>query len=273
MNHRLLTQKVLDNCLEYLNLEVNGMKVVCPYYMNIIEKEFLKLMNEAGISDELSGKVHQLYKENSANYGWYRGKGTAKEIESACVKIAARRGFPLENATSEGIRIFMNFVGLGVDCSGYIYNVLIKGFEELGMKNELDNSLRWADKERIGVSKASVGIFAGDASCVIPNISDLKPLDLILYKSCDGGYSHCAMVLEQEDSLFVTQSTLTSSPNGVRLDKLCIKNGMPRFDCNTVLGKTFEQRLNEGLIEFRRLKILNNLDDTGIEPVTSTMSM
>lgn len=230
-------------------------------------------MKEAGISEDMSKKVHESYKNNSANYGWYRGKGSAKEIANSCVEIALNRGFSLENATPEGTRIFMNFVGLGVDCSGYIYNVLNKAFEELGMKKEFNDSLSWADRGKMGVNKASVEVFSEGASDIISTVCDLKPLDFVLYRSPGGGYSHCAMIVEKDGELYITQSTLTSLPNGVRLDKLDIEGEKPVFDCNTVLGKTFVQRFDEGLIEFRRLKILNKLDDTGIEPVTSTMSM
>lgn len=268
-----INKKVLQNCLEYTQLDISGVQVVCPYAMNIVEDEFLGLMKEADSPEETLKRVHELYKANNANYGWYRGKGTAKEIINSCIGIATKRGFSLKNATPEGVRIFMNFVGLGVDCSGYVYNVLKKTFGTLGLEKELNDSLNWADREKTGAYKASVDIFSGDSSEVVSDILSIRPLDLVLYKSPQGGYSHCAMIVRNEKELFVTHSTLTAVPNGVRLDKLNIKNGKLELDCNTVLGKTFEQRFDEGLIEFRRLKILNKLDDTGIEPVTSTMSM
>jgi len=114
---KINNKEVFKNIQAYLNLDIYGKKVVCPYSINFVENEFLGLMRMVGIEEEKIKEVHELYKSNEAIYGWYRGKGTAKEISSATKEIAKKRNFNLESSSPEGIVEFMRLVDLGIDCS------------------------------------------------------------------------------------------------------------------------------------------------------------
>lgn len=116
----------------------------------------------------------------------------------------------------------------------YIYNVLNKAFDD---KN-FNKSLNWGDPEKMEASKASVDIFAGNASDLITDLSDIQPLDLILFKSNDGIYIHMTMIID-DHGLKITQSALTTCPNGVRIDDFSIVDGKPVVNYDTIWGKSF----------------------------------
>ena len=240
----------------YLNLKVLDYSVQCPYSINYVEEEFLSLMRDAGVSKDLIDKVHQGYKGNKSKYGWYRGKGTPEELEEAFMLLAEERGFNLQKVSEEGIREIMKLLGLGIDCSGYIYNVLLGGFRSIDMEEEFVNSLLWGDPARTGVSKASASIFAGSSSSLITDLESLSDLDLLLLKNREAKYTHIAMVLRDDEKFELTQSIFTVLPNGVRVDKLCVENNFPRFGFKVDMGTDWETLYKRGQIEFRRLKIL-----------------
>lgn len=251
-----LVSEVKKNIDRYFNLEISNQKVPCPYAINFVESEFLSLMKQVGIEEEKIKKVHNEYKENNTEYGWYRGKGTPQELEDAFVKIAELRGFNISNASVEGIREGMKLFGLGIDCSGYVYNVLLPSFERLNMKEKFIESLMWGEKEKMGVSRASVNIFAGDASILIEDLSILDDLDLLFIKNSKGMYTHIAMTLKEGEVLKMTQSVFSMIPNGVRTDNLKIENNKPIFDFNIDIGTDWNELYENGQIEFRRLRIL-----------------
>jgi hypothetical protein len=83
---------------EYLNLQLGGKSVPCPYYMNVRK-------DRMGLTALL-------------------GKGNPGEIEREVKVWAKLRGFDLEAASISQIRDFMRGKGIGIDCSGFIANVL-----------------------------------------------------------------------------------------------------------------------------------------------------
>jgi hypothetical protein len=252
MDIKELNKKVLNEINNYLNLDIYDKKFPCPYYINFIEFEFNKLMQEAGIKEEDIEKVHEKYKNGKALYGWYRGKGTAKEIENAVIQLAELREFDLKGASKEAIIEFMKILGLGIDCSGYVFNILKGAISD----KEFLNSLNWVD-EKMTVSRAGVNIFCEHASKEI-ELKEIQPLDIIIIKSkFNGENSHMGLLIKKEDGLYLTQSSLSTIPTGVRVDKFDIADGKPKFGFEYELGTTIDEFYNQGLIEFRRLNYLS----------------
>ncbi len=256
IDRRKLAKEVRRGISRYLSLRILEYSVQCPYSINYVEEEFLTLMRDAGVSKELIDKVHQGYKGNKCEYGWYRGKGTPEELEDAFLSLAENRGFNIQNISEEGIREIMKLLGLGIDCSGYIYNVLLSGFKSIGMEEEFVDSLSWGDPTRTGVSKASASVFAGCSSSLIKDLDSLSDLDLLLLKNKEEKYTHIAMVLKEDNKLELTQSIFTVLPNGVRIDGLRIENNSPVFGFKVDIGTDWETLYERGQIEFRRLNVL-----------------
>lgn len=73
---------------DYQNIKVFDKKVSCPYFINNIGFFIDFLTSKAEIDEEKARKVHDLYKERSIPYGWYRGKGTPEQISKATEEIS-----------------------------------------------------------------------------------------------------------------------------------------------------------------------------------------
>ncbi len=92
------TSKALQDLFyHYTHLKIGGKEIVCPYWMNNLEK---------GI------------------YGPIGGKGTPGEIVEATLKEAKAENINLENLDEEAIILFMKAKKIGVDCSGFVFWML-----------------------------------------------------------------------------------------------------------------------------------------------------
>src|SRR5688572_1504276 len=123
---------VLEYIEKYQNLKIYDQKVSTPYYINNLEPKVIKdLLKKAEISEDIIKKIHKMYKDREVPFGWYRGKGTPEQLEDAVMQISSQTHLNLVNATPYGIAEFMKLYGLGVDCSGFIYNTLYYALEKV----------------------------------------------------------------------------------------------------------------------------------------------
>ncbi|OGC99306.1 hypothetical protein A3B58_00520 [Candidatus Amesbacteria bacterium RIFCSPLOWO2_01_FULL_48_50] len=233
---------------EYVRLWIGDLEVVMPYFTNDVGREFGKIMREVEVPAKLIKEVFRVYNMNGVPFGWYRGKGTPEQIKQAVAEIAKIHGVELESFTPLGLVEFMKMVGLGVDCSGFAYQVLGSAVGEENLKQVLD----WESEEQ-EVYKAGVFTFAGRASEAI-SWEELQPLDLILLKKKDlVTYSHVALVLERQ-GWWVVQSTSTAVPMGVTVDRLKPTSRGPVFDFKPSRGESWEELWKQDRMELRRLK-------------------
>ncbi len=250
-----LNEHALDRIDDYLNLRVYKKKVRTSYYINNVGLYVVDgLMEKAQVPEEHAKKVHEMYKNKEAPFGWYRGKGSPEELESAVIEISKQLEFNLENANPEGIREFMKLYGLGVDCSGFVFHVLHFAFEKLERLEEFINSLAWAHDEKHQVSHAGVFVFAGHASTEIAQ-DEIQPLDLVLI-NLKGEYTHMALIVEKDSTLLLAQSNLDSKPSGVTLSEINITNGGLKFSYEPQIATDWNTYFDKGIIELRRLKVL-----------------
>lgn len=251
-----LNKNIRESIERYLKLNISNQKISCPYAINFVEQEFLSLMKQSEIEEEKIKKVHTLYKGNKSKYGWYRGKGTPEELEDAFIQISKARNFNIQNASPNGIRETMKLFGLGIDCSGYIYNVLLEGFKSLDMEDVFVQSLAWGEEGKIGASRASVDIFSGSASTIVTDLNSLSNLDLLFLKNEKGSYTHIAMILKDGEQLKITQSVFSIIPSGVRIDNMWIEGNTPRFEFKVDVGTDWDILYKKNQIEFRRLNVI-----------------
>jgi hypothetical protein len=256
-----LNDFALKRFADYQGLEIQGKRVSTPYFINNTGMWFIKLMIDEGVEPDKIGKIKKAFVERKIPYGWYLGKGEPEEITEAVKKISEISGLSLKKSSNETILEFMKLYGLGVDCSGLVYNLLAYGLSKLRESDLLNESLDWSDSSFKGVTRAGAFSFAGKASTVIKP-EDVIMLDVILIRgTVGGGVNHIALVLEKNDSLMVAQSTIKKVPTGVSIDKLNITNNSPVFGFKPSMGLSWEKMFEDGRLEFRRLNCFRDLKD------------
>ncbi len=246
----------LDYISRYQNLRIYDQTVNTPYYINNLGiYVFTPMLELLDPTDENKKKFLDAYKNCEMPFGWYRGKGTPEQLEEAVLSVSEEVHISLKRATAFGVVEFMKLYGLGVDCSGFVFNTLLYTFEKLGISKEFMSSLNWANPEKQGVNYAGAFTFAGE---MIPLIdpSELQPLDLILIKG-SRVYNHVAMVISQNDILQMAQSNLDSIPNGVSLSQIDIKDKGPFFHFEPQIATDWNTYVKKGVIEFRRFHFLS----------------
>lgn len=172
-----LLQKEID---KYSHLKLGGKEIICPYFIN---------------SKIISGSLRVM-----------AGKGEAEEIELEVNIWAKVKGFNLDNASVEDIRKFMMKMHIGIDCSGFVVNVLenylkkISGKHLISLIKFTDNSImqvfrRWLRPiENIGADSLTSKL-----NCIkISNLNDIKPGDLIRSKGKQNNAHHLALITEVE---------------------------------------------------------------------------
>lgn len=251
-----LNKHALKRFEDYSSLNIYGHKVAAPYFRNFIGLYFDRLQKKAGISNSKIMKTRELYAKKVIPFGWERGKGKPEELEKAVKGISERVGISLKNSTQSGIRHFMHLFGIGIDCSGFVYEVLRYVFEKIGKEDMFIQSLNWKDSSKQRASWANTRVFLDKASSLIEP-QDVKEFDLVFRKSAKGRYNHIGLILKKGRDLFLIQSAVTvSSSNGVIGNKIKLVNKLVRFDFKPVLGQAWEKLYEQGRIEFRRLKVI-----------------
>lgn len=248
MNKEALADLVKIEIAKYFALVLGENRIVCPYYTNHVGKIFMDAMWDGGLEEDKMRGVMSNFNGQKYPYGWWRGKGKPDQIVKAAYDIAFLEGLNLGRSHPDAIREFMLMHGLGIDCSGFVYNILTAA------DINLDEILHFEDPEKRGVFKAGAFTFAGKASELV-EVSALSDLDLILIKNWQGKYSHVALILKNGKELEIYQSTSTIYPAGVRVDKLSIDKSGPRFEFKPELGTDWGELWLEKRLEFRRLRL------------------
>lgn len=244
--------KIVDR---YLNIKVGDNRLVCPYFNNWIEGYFLELMRKVKVDEIKIDELHQLYVDRGVDYGWFRGKGTPEQIEESIIALAEEKGWNVFDAKEQGIVEFMRMFGLGIDCSGLVYNVLNFALQSVGLTGRLDEVLDYKNKKKTGVYRAGAFSFAGKASEIIAP-KEVNSCDVICVKNKKGLYNHVALVLKRKGKMFVVQSvTMTADYPGVNVNGFEVIEGMPVFDFKPLLGDPWEKLYEDGRLEFRRLNL------------------
>ncbi|MBU2592790.1 MAG: hypothetical protein ABH867_01380 [Patescibacteria group bacterium] len=179
-----LNRYALDRAKQYVNLRVAKTEVRTPFYCHEVGMYIGQAMTEAGIDPaDITGFFTVFNDQDKVSWGWYRGKGTPEQIAQATEEIAKRWSLDISEAPPEVIVEVMKYAGLGVDCSGFIYNVLNFAFSKWGAEKKFKQSLDWID-EKQDPFKAGVFVFVGKASNII-SVADSRELDLILIRKPD----------------------------------------------------------------------------------------
>jgi hypothetical protein len=250
MDIKKLNKLCLREVAKYSRLNIYGTNIPTPYYINHFQTTFSDSMKRAGLPKKKSIKAWEDFARDDYMMARFRGKGTPEQLEAAVIDVSSRAGLPLQNASNGVILNFMKLYGLGVDCSGYVFNVLNSALE-----NKLINELAIPKNSKQDIYNASASTFAGRTSFLVEPKS-LQQLDLIFIKTKSGKYNHIALVVLKNNHLCTAQSTIGLDPSGVRTDNLSIKNNAPNFNYKPEIGTSWEELYKTGRLEFRRLNLL-----------------
>lgn len=253
-----LNNLTLERVDAYQHLKIGPNFINTPFYINEIGMWFGELMKDAGIDQDFIRSVFEMYQQRKIPYGWYRGKGSPEELSEAAVQLATKMGLDLDRATPQSTVELMKYLGLGIDCSGLVFNSLSYAFDQAGLQG-FEDSLNIADGVNKDKYKAGVNSFLGKASRLIsPN--EVGPLDILVKQGWHNRAWHVGVVLQREDYLLLAHSTLTLTPNGVHTSWFRVENNKPVFGFKPTLSPTsWEELYDQGELEFRRLEITSQI--------------
>ncbi len=179
------------------------------------------------------------------------------KLKKSLIKLSSSYEFDLKkNSIKDNIRDYMLFFGLGIDCSGLVYNVLDFAFREAGLDGILENHLKCRNNSKRGVYRAGAFVFASSSIKII-NPGEARELDLILKKSKKNNkYTHVALILRRQKDLFVCQSTLQLAPVGLHIDKLVVEENNFHIDGQYILSDEWNNLYKDKRLEFRRLSFV-----------------
>lgn len=253
----LLNEYALERVNRYLNLRIKGLKVPCPFYLNFPGSLWKKAFRRAGATKEMVKKARIYFENREFAYGWLNGKGTPEEIENAAEEMLEKIFPKFHYYTETGIDSFLRSRGIGIDCSGFVFNVLHQTFIRVDLEEEFMSSLSWKANSIRRASRAGVYIFSGDSSRLV-DPTNTRPMDLLAMR-IDGKLEHVSLVLDREGTLAVAQSIISSKFSGVTLSDIYIRNNKPIFIQKKVMGPSWDDYWNQGILEFRRLKCVEQV--------------
>ena len=176
----------------YVNLKIGKTSVRIPY---AITKNGLK---KNGIENNSQTPA-------TGRFENYAGKGSPKQIQELLIASAKRENFPLPTATSEQIFHFMEMNAIGIDCSGFVYNVLDAFLQKIKNKKLDTIILRYPgllgkierfllQKNRVRRSNANT-LTSNLNTIKVEKVKDIQIADMIRLTHADWKGKHIAIIV------------------------------------------------------------------------------
>ncbi len=255
MDLQQLNQFSLESVTSFQNIQAFGTAANTPYYINNIEYYINELLQKAQVTQDKITQINNDYQNRGVLYGWYLGKGNPQQITESVIKMTQQIGFDSTGMTSYGLASLLNFFGLGVDCSGFVYQVMLHAFTEIDKREEFINSLNWTDPTQKGPNYAGVSVFTGSASTEIAP-HDARAMDIVVLGT-DGDFDHIGMFVEEDGQLMLAQSNINTEPTGPGLTQVDKTTTGLDFKLQQTFGESWNSLLNQELLQVRRLTISN----------------
>ena len=217
-----MIENILSFAEQFTRMDIDGTVIHCPYWMNKIVDGQVKLR------------------------GFLEGKGTPDEIHQELVKRLHQQ-FPNQTVhlTVQFIQKFAKRERIGIDCSGFVFQVLDK-LVKLKYNNCRVNSLSQIFKS--GIRRTNADTLTGREFCLpVKNVSCMKPGDIVRMM----GGKHIAVLLNITN-LFITyvHSARTAKIQGAHLGKIKIINNDISLDQQEWLEQTIRNE-NYGRRHFK----------------------
>ncbi len=178
---------------EYINFRIGFKKINVPYAISSYA------IKKYGIGSNIQAAT-------TGKFENYSGKGTPNQIRKALINAAKKENFNLDKATSKDIYKFMESHGIGIDCSGFVYNILNTYLIKKENKS-LDNIiLRYKGvlgyferfllvKNR--VRRSSANTLTNDLNTIkINKVKDIELADIIRLTHSDWKGKHIAIIVD-----------------------------------------------------------------------------
>lgn len=184
-----LSKLIQEYTERYEKLEVFGKKVRTPYFNNSLFIEIKSLLNSGIFYKHFRNDLWLRFRKNTFKYGHFGGKGKPEELTQSLESLCFENNIDSKNITVNQIENAMRFFGLGVDCSGFVFNVLNYAFNKNIKRDFLEKSLRLDSryyvkgilrKEKLDRFNTSVKMFFSELNSHTIAFEDLSPADLII---------------------------------------------------------------------------------------------
>lgn len=228
MNKRILdaNKKAVAVIDHYQHIKFGERTITPPYFINSVEMIYRNIFLKAGASPEVVDLAIKMIRHNETPLDGRVGKGTPEEFEAALIRLRdylLTQGINLAKKDDRLVRIFMKAFHLGIDCSGFVFNVLLKSlsakeFEELLLK------LSWINDTNRTVTQAWCAVYQTDKLSTITDISAIQPLDLLVLKDL----THIGIVIYKDEKYFLADSSIEL--DGITLHEIDLKN-------STIIGR------------------------------------
>ncbi len=193
-----LSPTALKTINDYLNLPFIGVSGVrCPYFNNarLGQRGQLKVLVGKGTPEEIVEEAKIISIQYRANVFDKNGV------------FNAHVDHPAEHEQAECIRQFLVDNNLGVDCSGFVTNVLQQHFQETKNINlarkffvtSKKNFLRWIISRLRPVEQISVAVYANDKNTsIVNNLKTIQPGDLVVILKTGPNKNHNHILLIED---------------------------------------------------------------------------
>lgn len=219
-------EKLLDRAYHQFELDFYGKKVWVPYRINVP------------------------FQSDPRRYG----KWSPEKIRTDTIEIAKEAKFDLEKASEEEISQFMRQEKLGLDCSGFVYQML----------DIVLPKLKIGTMAQIGFPKSSLTnvqlLTEGKFARRIADLEQkIQPGDLIRFAPRDDGRWHILLVLRNDGkTITYGHSSAYNVPGGVGIGQIEINSdksiGMIHW---RVGGKLYDPSRRDGVYRLNVLKYQN----------------
>lgn len=206
----------------YQNIKTpKGVCVPTPYFINAVETIYRKVFADVGVEIELINNAIKKIREGATPLGSMVGKGTPQQIEKDLAKLAEymkdRYKVEIEEYPICEIQGFMKSYHIGIDCSGFVYNVLKYAFGD-NLFNSVSKMLKWQDSENKRATRVGVFVFNTDNLHTVSNYSQLQPLDLAIFKD----NTHMGVILNRANVLYLVDSS--TGRGGITFSEVLFKD-------------------------------------------------
>jgi len=193
---------------QYQHLTYGDLVVPVPYFINTAEQIYKQTMREVGIEIETVNKVIKYIKEGKTPLGSTGGKGSPKELSADLARLMAYLdGIGYHPTSKVHMRSWMTEMHIGLDCAGYIYQILAE--IEKTLNTPILSKLAWRNKEDMKPSHAGAFIFDSENLEKITDFRQLKPLDILVFSD----HTHVGMICDYKHRLALTDCSM--GKNGI----------------------------------------------------------
>jgi len=238
-------------------------KVKVPYFINSVGFYLRALLITNGISTTQLDKIMKHYGSRDVPpsiaindksmtvvpFGLHRGKGTPEEIISDALYVAKITDRDISKMSSESIYEMMKLFGIGVDCSGLVFNAFLAAFTAAERKEDFVASLSAFASE---VSASKIGAKAFYLSSGEISVSEMSAGDIV-YKVGDS-FDHIALIIEEDNQLFYAQSVVDMCPSGVYVTPITKKKNGVEIIVRS--GHDVGEKIMQGKLQVRRLNCI-----------------